>query len=209
MQPTGIRLRTDGSTSDPLSALFTQLGPLDLIEFPHTVGSRVLVDNPRLVLALDGNVRASVKITRRTYPAGPVQALGGTVQAVQVVLDYEIALLNYSTQEQVDVLGREQRWFSPQGSRVRADFAGTVRAGGTLTRDSVAVVANGASGDFLGAYKPLVTQVFNGCPEVGTREGSFGLDDAELQPMDARRSLVTALRTGTGELCVAAFRCGA
>ncbi len=151
VQLAGIRLRPDGSTSDALSALLTQLGPLNLIEFPHTVGTRVLVDNPRFLLALDSNVRASVKITRRTYPAGPVQALGGTVQAVQVVLDYEIAVLNYSTQRQVDLLAREQRWFSPQGGRVRVESTGTARADGVLTPDSTSVVANSVAGDFFDA----------------------------------------------------------
>ena len=57
------------------------------------------------------------------------------------------------------------------------------------------------SGDFLGSYKPLVTQVSNGCPEQGVREGSLGLDGATLQPMDARRSLVAALPVGNAELC--------
>jgi hypothetical protein len=151
VQPTGILLRPDGVTSDALSALLTQLGSLALIEFPYAVGTRVLVDNPRFVLALDSNVRASVKITRRTYPAEALQALGSSVQAVRVVLDYEIAVLNYATQKQVDLLAREQRWFSPQGGRVRAESTGVARADGQLTSDTTTVLANSVTGDFFAA----------------------------------------------------------
>jgi len=146
---TGVRLLPDGVTSDSLSALLTELGPLPLIEFPYVVGSRVLVDAPRFKLALDGNVRASVKITRRTYPVEAVQALGGRVPAVRVVLDYEIAILNFTTQKQVDVLAREQRWFSPQGGRVRMESTGIARAEGQLTPANLSVVANNVTGDFF------------------------------------------------------------
>ena len=147
VQPTGVRLRPDGITSDPLSALLTQLGPLPLIEFAHAVGTRVLVDNPRFLLSLDNNIRASVKVTRRTYPAEPVQALGGMVQAVH----YEIALLDYTTQKQVDLLVREQRWFSPQGGRVRIESVGTARVDGQLFPENSSVVANSVAGDFFAA----------------------------------------------------------
>lgn len=151
VQPSGVRLRPDGITSDPMSVLLTQLEPLPLIEFAHAVGTRVLVDNPRFLLSLDNNVRASVKVTRRTYPAEAVQALGGMAQAVRVALDYEIALLDYTTQKQVDLLAREQRWFSPQGGRVRIESVGTARADGQLSHDNTSVVANSVAGDFFAA----------------------------------------------------------
>jgi hypothetical protein len=142
----GAKLHGETIGTDPLSKLLTQVGDLALIEFPAVVGKRVLYDDPRFVLSADTSIHASVKITRRTYPAQSTSALGGSPQAICVVLDYEIAVLNTTTGAQTDLLAREQRWFTPKGGRIRIDSNGLARSGTQVVNDSLSVVANSVTG---------------------------------------------------------------
>ncbi|HSV69291.1 MAG TPA: hypothetical protein VLI72_04210 [Methylibium sp.] len=149
MGRTGLSLwvGANESNADVLGAILLQIGSIPLLEFPHAVGTRVVYDQPDLALPqFPIPVRVAVKITRRTYPTAPVQALGTTVRAVQVVLDYEIAILDPATHQQVDLLTRERRWFSPGSSRVRIEAEGLVRDAGTVYGGSVAVLANAIEG---------------------------------------------------------------
>ena len=149
IQRNGIRLRLSGDTSSPLGAVLSQLNDVPLLEFPQVPGTRVLIDNPQLVLLTEPTVHAAVKITRRTYQAASVQALGRSVQAVQVVLDYEIALLNTASRQQVDVLARERRWFSPQGGRVRVETIAQLRTGAQVITSAYTIGAESVSGAFF------------------------------------------------------------
>jgi WD40 repeat protein len=142
----GAKLREETISTDPLSNLLSQVGDLPLLEFPAVVGKRVLYDDPRFVLSADTNIHASVKITRRTYPAQSTSALGGSPQAIRVVLDYEIAMLNMTNGAQTDLLVREQRWFTPKGGRIRIDSIGLARSGTQVVNDSLSVVANSLIG---------------------------------------------------------------
>jgi hypothetical protein len=132
---------------DVVTALWNQVGPLPLIEYPHAVGTRVLFDNPRMTVSVGGNTsRGSVRVTRRIYPVASVSALGSTLPAVQVVLDYEIALM--IGQRQIDLLTRETSWFSPGKGRVRYDKWTARRDGGVATSVS-SMVADSVSDGFV------------------------------------------------------------
>jgi hypothetical protein len=50
-----------------------------------------------------------------------------------------------------------------------------------------------STGAFLGTYRPAITQVVNGCPGTGIREGSFGLDGRIATPMGSGRLLMSTL----------------
>jgi hypothetical protein len=142
----GIVLHSDVARADVLQSLVQEVGDLPLLEFPYAAGTRVLFDNPRLASLHDSHI-GSLKITRRTYSLDTVQALGGSVQAVQVVLDYELASVDCHTGKAVDVLARERRWFSPLAGRVRAESAEWIRADGQVTSSETRIVANSISGD--------------------------------------------------------------
>lgn len=130
---------------DVVTALWTQVGPLPVIEYPHAVGTRVLFDNPRMTISLGGeSSRGSVKVTRRTYPVTAVSALGSSMPAVQVVLDYEIAVM--VGQHQIDVLSRETSWYSPGKGRVRHDKWTAKRDDGTAASS---LVANSVTDSFV------------------------------------------------------------
>lgn len=158
---TGISLKAEDDTSTALGKVMSEVGELALIEFPHVVGARTLYDNPRFEARADDAIHASVKITRRTYPVEAVQALGRSVQAVRVVLDYEIALLDRNSQKQRDLLVREQRWFSPQGGRVRAETLARVRDAGQVVSDGFAVAAESVDGSFFAGPAPPFGGVAN------------------------------------------------
>lgn len=149
VQRAGVSLNFDPLTESQLEQLLGQMGPLPLMEFPLQVGTRVLVDEPRVVLQTDNGIHASVKITRYTYPLSAVQALGTTVSAARVVVDYEIAMLDTRSNAQADVLVREQRWFSPGRGPVRIEADGLLRSGGTVTHETLSVSASSVSGEFL------------------------------------------------------------
>lgn len=148
VQQDGIRLQ-NLSTPDVLDQVLAQVGDLPLIEFPYVVGTQVLVDNPQFILQSSTNIHAAVKITRRTYPVSSVQALGGTVPAVRVVLDYEIAVLDTSSGTQTDLLARESRWFTPRGGRVRIESTGLARSGAQVKSAAISMVTNDVKGSFF------------------------------------------------------------
>lgn len=154
VRSTGMSLPPDSLASDPVSRLLNQIGEVAVLEFPHAVGTRVLYDNASIVLQTDTSWRGAARITRRTYPTSPVQALGGTVAAVRVVLDYEVAVLNTVTRQQFELLAREERWLSPAGGRVRAQFSAVLRNGTVLVRDAFSLVADSTSGSFFAAPVP-------------------------------------------------------
>ncbi len=141
----GVHLRED-VTADLLSELLGQVGDLPLLEFPPAVGTRVLYDNSQFALQIDSGIHAAIRITRRTYPAEAVAALGASPQAVRVVLDYEVAVLNMRTGEQVDLLGREQRWFAPKAGRVRIEAQTLSRNGAQVATGSLSLTANSVGG---------------------------------------------------------------
>ncbi len=144
------------SSPDVLDQVLAQVGDLPLVEFPYAVGTKVLVDNPQLIVQGSTNVHASVRITRRTYPVSALQALGGTVPALRVVLDYEIAVLDTTTAKQADLLARETRWFTPRGGRVRIESSGLARSGTQVQNAATSVVANAVRGSFFpGAVAPF------------------------------------------------------
>jgi hypothetical protein len=140
-----VQLRED-VTADLLSEILGEVGPLPLLEFPPAVGTRVLYDNPQFVLQIDSGIHASMRITRRTYPAEAVAALGGAPQGVRVVIDHEAAVLNLRTGEQVDLLMREQRWFAPGAGRVKAEAQTLSRRGTQVATESLSLTADGVSG---------------------------------------------------------------
>lgn len=143
VRPGGIFLHNMGGT-DGLDKLLYQIGDLPLLEFAPAVGTRVIYNNPQLVQDGDAAIHAAIKVTRRTYPVAPVTALGGTVAAIEVVLDYEVAILNTTTRQQADLLVRERRWFSPLGGRVRIASEGLARAGSTIVPGATTLTLNGA-----------------------------------------------------------------
>lgn len=142
----GAKLREELVSGDVLSNLLAQVGELPLIEFPPAIGTSVLFNDPQLVLRAAPDIHASVKVTRRTYPAQAVAALGALPQAIRVVLDYEIAVLNTQTSEQADLIAREQRWFTPRGGRIRIEAQALARSGMQISSDSLSVNANEVSG---------------------------------------------------------------
>jgi hypothetical protein len=151
---TGVVLTPNTTNYDPnnlLTNLFLQVGEYQMIEFPYVMGTRVLYDNPKFTLQLNPAIRASVKITRHTYPSEAVQSLGRTVQAVQVVHDYEIAILNTVNNQQIDLLARERRWFSPENGRVRVESTVQIRTGPTVATVNIEVVAKSVNGKFVDA----------------------------------------------------------
>lgn len=186
---------------DVVTELFDAIGPLPLLEFPARPGEQVVVDRPRLDLASAPTVGANVRITRRIYAPQAVQALGTTVQAIPVVFDFEIAILDRSTGQQVDLLARERRWIAPGRGWVRTDGQGLVRAGGTVTpavSDQVAIA--GQPDTFGAAVLPLPApvqrqtvlvqhrhavvgpnSVFVAAEEGGGSVQRRGLDDLALQ----------------------------
>jgi hypothetical protein len=130
------------------------VGSLPLVEFPPVIGTRVLFDDPRMVLKRDSDYRAAVKVTRRTYPTARVEALGRVVPAVKIVLDFEIATLHLPTRRQSDLLIRESRWFSPEGGRVRSEVTTLQREEGAFTAKIKTIVANSMTGTFFAAPVP-------------------------------------------------------
>ncbi|MBQ0960714.1 hypothetical protein KAK06_17295 [Ideonella sp. 4Y11] len=147
----GLRLTNGEGTDDPIDALVTQIGELPLVDFPLTVGTKVLFENAKINLTTLPQYHASAKVTRRVYPSAAVTALSKTVRAVQVDLDYELAVLDTSTGVQTDVLARERRWFAPSGGRVRSELLGLVRSGGKIVRSEGFLRADSLSGDI---FKP-------------------------------------------------------
>ncbi|MFG6455436.1 YncE family protein [Roseateles sp. BYS96W] len=137
------------SSPEVLDQVLAQVGDLPLVEFPYAVGTKVLVDNPQLILQGSTNVHAAVRITRRTYPVSALQALDGTVPAIRVVLDYEIAVMDTTTFKQADLLARETRWFAPRGGRVRIESSGLARSGTQVQNAATSVVANAVKGSFF------------------------------------------------------------
>lgn len=119
--PAGVTRIHPHTGDEVLDALITQAGPLPLFEYPPQVGSRVVIDAPRLVLTGDERIHAAVKVTRHTHAMADLAALGRTVRAFEVLLDYEVAILDTATGTQRDVLMRERRWFHPGASRVRQE----------------------------------------------------------------------------------------
>lgn len=118
----GLSLGTRYTSATGLNAVLEQVGKLPLLEFPYVVGTRVVYENAKLVLTRTPAIHASVKITRKTFPVDGVAALQSpSIPAVQVAMDYEIAVLDTGTGKQSDYLLRESRWFSPQAAQVRRD----------------------------------------------------------------------------------------
>ena len=143
VRSTGIgRIQPNGLA--PFNDALVQVGELPLIEFPYVVGTRVLYDNAAFILPFTNSIHAAIKVTRRTYPAESVAALGGAVQAVRVVLDFEVALLDTLSGSQTDILTRETRWYSPGNGRVRYEGTTLTRSAPQTTIDSGAatVVSN-------------------------------------------------------------------
>ena len=146
VRSTGIgRIQPDGLTH--FNEALVQVGELPLIEFPSVVGTRVLYDNAAFILPFSRTIHAAIKVTRRTYPAETIAALGGTVQAVKVVLDFEVALLDTVSAQQTDMLVRETRWYSPGNGRVRYESTTLTRTApqATISDGSAPVASNGVS----------------------------------------------------------------
>lgn len=143
---TGIRLKPI-VTGKTLGSVLVRIGELPVIEFPHLVGTRVIYRNPKL--AVDRDVMASVRITRHTYPTTSVSALNGSVQAVKVILDHEIGVINSRSGKRDDFLVRESRWYSPQGGRVRMESIRLSRDGVQTTSQASAMVVNSVNGEFF------------------------------------------------------------
>jgi hypothetical protein len=144
LRPGGILLHMI-ATDQGLTKLMEQVGDLPLIAPAPEIGTKVIYENLKLVQNSDPTIHAAIRVTRRTYPAAPVQALGGAVQAIQVVLDYEIAVLNTGTGKQADLLIRERRWFTPFRGRVRVQSEGLARSGAETTSSSMTLTANGGA----------------------------------------------------------------
>lgn len=157
VRSTGVgRIQPDGRPN--FNQALVQVRELPLIEFPYVVGSRVLYENAAFILPLDHTIHAAIKVIRRTYPAEAIAALGGTVQAVKVVLDFEVALLDTVSAQQSDILVRETRWYSPGNGRVRYESTTLSRTApqttiadglAPVTSSSVSVLAAGVSGTFF------------------------------------------------------------
>jgi len=147
----GIELFSIPSVTELPRDLVDEIGAIPVLEFPYVAGTTVLVNNPALIPRTNKKIHASVKITRRIYPAGPLQALGTSVQAIKVVLDYEISSLDTTTSKQVDMLVRESRWFAPQGGRVRVEASRVVRSDGKTKTTTYTVAANSISGQYFGS----------------------------------------------------------
>lgn len=154
---TGIgRIQPDGAPN--FNQALVQVGELPLIEFPYVVGTRVLYENAAFILPFNHTIHAAIKVIRHTYPAEAISALGGTVQAVKVVLDFEVALLDTVVAQQSDILVRETRWYSPSSGRVRYESTtlsrtapqATIADGSTpVASSSVSVLAASVSGMFF------------------------------------------------------------
>jgi len=138
VRPGGIFLHNIGGP-DGIDQLLNQIGDLPVLEFAPVIGTRVIYNNPQIVQASDAAIHAAIKVTRRTYPVAPVAVKGGSVAAIEVVFDYEVALLNTTTKQQVDLLVRERRWFSPLVGRVRIASEGLVRSGSTISPASMSL----------------------------------------------------------------------
>jgi hypothetical protein len=123
--------------------------PVPWIEFPPLLGTRVLYENRRVRLPEYPDLRAYLKVTRRTYPIENVQALGRTVRALRVVMDYEMALLNIATGMQADLLERKSVWLAPTGGPVRVDVELRLREGMTFASASLSQVATFSNGGVL------------------------------------------------------------
>ncbi len=187
-----IRLQNLSSPDNVLDQLLAQVGDLALLELPYQVGTRVMANDPQFVLKTATNIHAAVKITRRTYPIEQVQALSASVPAIRVVLDYEIALLDISTNTQTDVLARETRWFSPRGGRVRIETLGLLRAAGQVQSNASSVIANSVTGSFLsGPSLP-----FAGLTDVVV----LGLRHRHAIYAPALGVIYVATPTGTGQI---------
>jgi hypothetical protein len=150
-QRRGLELVNVPRDESSLSQVLAQLGPLPLLDFPFTPGLRMLADDPKFVLKINPLIHASVRISRRTYPLQMLEALGGKVPAVQVALDYEIALLDTKTGKQTDHLKRERRWFSPMGGRVKTEVSALQRDGAQITAELGEFVAQSVEGKFFAA----------------------------------------------------------
>ncbi|HEU5435674.1 MAG TPA: hypothetical protein VFU95_04580, partial [Telluria sp.] len=151
VRPGGILLHNLGGT-DGLDKLLYQIGDLPLIEFAPVIGTRVIYNNAKVVQEGDPAIHAAIKVTRRTYPMAMVAALGGNVTAIEVVLDYEVAILNTTTKQQADLLVRERRWFSPLGGRVHFATEGLARSGTTITTVAAALTLDGAPFETAAAF---------------------------------------------------------
>lgn len=145
----GVQLFSMPFIADLPRELIDQIGAIAVLEFPYVPGTQVVFSNPTLTLNANPLIHAAVKITRRTYPAAPLQAMGTTVQAIRVVLDYEVSTLDTTSKKQVDVLVRESRWFAPQAGRVRIEATRAVQSGGKVTTLSYTMAANSVSGMFF------------------------------------------------------------
>jgi hypothetical protein len=144
---TGLALRPHDDP-DPLSIALATAGELALLEHAPEVGTKVLFRDATIDLPTAPALRASVKVTRHTYPVAPFRALGGTVPAVEVVHDYEIAVLDPGSGTQLDVLVRERRWFSPGRGRVGYAAEGIARGAGTTVNRTLRIVARSVTGAF-------------------------------------------------------------
>jgi hypothetical protein len=138
VRPGGIFLHNIGGP-DGIDQLLNQIGDLPILEFAPVIGTRVIYNNPQIVQASDAAIHAAIKVTRRTYPVAPVAVKGGSVAAIEVVFDYEVAILNTTTKQQVDLLVRERRWFSPLVGRVRIASEGMARSGSSVTPASMSL----------------------------------------------------------------------
>lgn len=146
----GIRsIPATNNLDDPIQLLLYTVGEIPIIEFPVQTGARVVFENPKMAFGSEARYHGSARITRRTYAAAPLDALGATVQAVEVDIDYELAVIDTRGGAQTDVLIRERRWFSPEGGVVRKASERLRRQDGVVTRNSLSYRANSVSGSFF------------------------------------------------------------
>jgi len=192
---TGLVLRAP-STNDPPNRAIATAGDLPLLEHTPQVGKQVLVDNSKLDLPGTPAFRAALRITRTTYPMAPLAALGGSVPAIEVVLEYEMAFVDTATLQRVDLLAREHRWFSPGKGRVAMQTEGVARKNGVITTTQGLLVAQSVSGLFQAA--PVMPMA--GVADVVAR--GLRHRDAVAAPTLDRIYVSTATATGGAVLAL-------
>jgi hypothetical protein len=134
-----------------VETILSAASPVAWMEFPPRIGTEVLYENPRVLSSSYPDLRAALKVVRRTYPIEGVQALGRTVRALRVVVDYELAIRNSITGVQLDLLERESLWLAPSGGVVRVDGELRLREAAMARSASLSLVANTVDGGLLGA----------------------------------------------------------
>lgn len=146
---TSIRLRGNGDRTTPIGFILDQIGDLPEIDFSPTVGTRILFNDPRYQLGNRVALEISLKITRKTYPVQTLVTSSGPLPAMQVVLEYDVSVLDTLSRIRTDYLARTSRWWSPERGRVRVEHLALTRQGSTVTRNAYLIEAQSTSGTYF------------------------------------------------------------